>query len=521
MQLQCIPDPDYSYNLYSEYFSAVNASGEQYYRYCGSQIAQLNYIFPAFHTIFYRGGVQTTLKLHYHAVQSAIEELYVNESINIKHSEGTLQRTIVVDANKERLSVSFDVRKFVGPTDYCAYGGIRMFNQVRVSYSDAKQNGIIQAHITQKLPWQFLKNSKYFPICTNDSLIFKRKFYLDFGKTYFVFYDFNSVWSMDITLNVHQSTYNAIYNFEESYCDTMKEIMYIFNGFSINCALQLVRLARQVPIILQWSRDSSEIKLRKLNLQSLNFEGIWPGTMDLTITQSFRNVRIFNSVNQLCTSAAVLLVTGLANVTSVLLGRHAQKQSIPNAESLTIQRPRGNCPLLEQGAHAIILTPSKSQRDSRCILMRQDFLSKHFTHSVNTKYQTFTKECVSLNAVMAVGMYELYIMEPFYNIPTQNKWIYYYLAISEQCYRGLAMKTYFQTVIFEEIHALYFKFSEEKHHYIWYDYGVTSVLYFHLERYLVGCGAYMEFTSSPYKLEFPYGKTNYFKVLRKANFNND
>ena len=134
-------------NLYSGYFPKVNASGEQYYRYCSSQVAQLNVNLPAFHTISYQGPMETTLRFHHHAVPSAIEDLHVNESIDIKHSEGTFQRTIVVDANKERLSVSFDVRKFDGPSDFCGYGEIRMFNQVKASYSVGDEYGIIEAHI--------------------------------------------------------------------------------------------------------------------------------------------------------------------------------------------------------------------------------------------------------------------------------------------------------------------------------------------------------------------------------------
>ena len=127
----------------------------------------------------------------------------------------------------------------------------------------------------------------------------------------------------------------------------------------------------------------------------------------------------------------------------MLLGRHTQNQSIPNAESLTIRRPWENCPLLDQGSHAIILTPPSSQTDSRCILMRSDFQSSYFTYGVNKKYQSFTKGCVSLNVVMTDGMYELHVMEPIYNIPLHDKWIYYYLAISEQCNRGSGMKIYF------------------------------------------------------------------------------
>ena len=114
--------------------------------------------------------------------------------------------------------------------------------------------------------------------------------------------------------------------------------------------------------------------------------------------------------------------------------------------------------------------------------MRPDFQSAYYTYDVNTKYQAFTKGCVSFIVVMTFGMYELYMIESFYNTPVQNKLIYYYLAINEQCNRGSGMNIYFQTFILMENHVFYYKFAEEKHHYIWYDYGVTSVLYFHIER---------------------------------------
>ena len=459
--------------------------------------------------------MKTILKLHYNAVPSAIEELYVNESIDIKHSEGTLQRTIVVDANKERLSVSFDVRKFDGPSDYCGYGGIRMFNHVKsfVAYDliYKKYEALIQiGNIRRKYYKQFVIKSKYFPICTNDSLIFERKFYLDFGKTYFVFYDFNSMWNIDVSLHVHPSPYIAIHNFEQSYCGG--EInRFIFNDFIINCALRLVKLKRQVSFVLQWLRDSSMIFQRE---KPIDIEGIWPGIMDLTITQNFRNVRTFDLENQLCRSAKVLLVTDLVTVTLVPLGQHTRKQSIPNAESLMIQRPWGNCPHLDQGSHVIILTPSSSQRDGRCISIYNNFSSKHFTTSGNIKYQSLTKGCISLKAAMTVGMYQLNFIEPLYNFPIANKWMYYSIAISKRCYSGSGMKIYFQSLLFKENQAFYFNFAQQRSHYIFYDYGITSTLYFHLERFRQECKADVEFTTLPYTTRGNLkGNRAHFKVL--------
>ena len=466
--------------------------------------------------------MKTILKLHYRAVPSAYEDLYVNESIIIQHSEGTLQRTIVVDANKEKLSVSFNVRKFVGPSDFCGYGGIRMFNKVKASYTYNKKSEIFEAHIPHhsnirlKHFKKYWKNSKYFPICTNDSLIFERKFYLDFGKTYFVFYDFNSAWNMDVTVNVHSSNYIAIYNFEDFYCSGIIN-MFIFNDFFINCLLRVVKLIRQIPIVLQWSRLNNVIQNEKSGLTLIHTDGIWPGSMGLTITENVRNVRIFNPKNQICKSGHVLFVTGVANETSMFLGRHTQKQYIPNAESLTVERAPGNCPLVEQELYAIILTPSPSQSKSHCISMYQPFQSIYLITSKNRKEQTLTKACVSLDAVMSFGMYQLNVIEPLYNIPILNKWIYYSIAISERCYRGSGIKIYFQTFLYKEKQSFYFRFPQERSHYILYDYGFTSFLYFHLERYLADCTAYIEFTSSPYRLKFPYRRRNYFKVLVHVN----
>ena len=459
--------------------------------------------------------MKTILKLHYDAVPSAIEDLHVNESIDIKHSEGTLQRTIVVDASKERLSVSFDVRKFVGPSDLCSYGGIRMFSHVKslVGYELRYRNyeALVQIdNIRRKYYRQFLIKSKYLPICTNDSLIFKRKFYLDFGKTYFVFYDFNSVWNIDITLHVHPSKYNAIHNFEQSYCG-IEINRFIFKYFIINCVLRLVKLKRQVPFVLQWLRDSSMMLQRE---KPIDIEGVWPGIMNLTISQNFRNVRIFDLENQFCRSAKVLLVTDLARVTPVSLGQQTQRQSIPNAESLMIQRPWGNCPHLDQGSHAIILTPSTSQRDARCISMHTNFSSKHFTTSENIKYQSLTKGCISLKAVMTVGMYQLNFIEPLYNYQIVNKWMYYSIAISEKCYSGSGMKIYFQSLLFMENQGFYFEFAQQRSHYIFYDYGITSTLHFHLERFQQECKADVEFIALPYTARVNIeGNRTHFKVL--------
>ena len=336
--------------FYPGYFPTTNSSDEQY-SYCTSQVFQLNVSLPAFHTISYAGSLTTTLKLHFHPIPSVFEYLTVNKSTVIENTPGTFQRNIAIDTSEERLSISFNVRKFFGATDFCNYGGIRMFNHLNMSFSYHRKHGFLQAHVPYDKNKHNvhagtpLKKSIYSPICTNDSFIFVRKFYLDFGTTYIVFYDFNSMWNIDLTLNVHSSKYNALFNYPHTYCN-QKVNVYRFRDFFIHCTLTLVRLTQQVPLIIQWPRDSERAGVHT----SKNTECVWPGSMHLTINHNYRNLRIFNKEKKLCVPTSLLHVTTLSNVTILILDKNIQNHNVSNAESFVLVKTFSNCRFMEQSS---------------------------------------------------------------------------------------------------------------------------------------------------------------------------
>ena len=499
------------YYFHLGHIPAVNASGKHYaYQYCSSQQVQLDIVQPASHTISYVGSLTTTLKLHFHSMPSDFEYLSVNESTVIKHTAGTFQRNIAIDANEERLSISFTLRKFFGATDFCGYGGIRMFNHLNTSLSYHHKHNFLQAHvpyddIEYNSYEKSLKKSRYAPICTNDSFIFERKFYLDFGTTYIVIYDFNSIWNIDITLNVHPSKYNAIYNFEHNYCNHPVQV-YRFNDFFIHCKLILVRLTKQVPLILQWPRDIN----RKLKKELGAIECSWPGNMHLEIYHNYRNFRIFNRRNKLCTPNNMIHIPTASNVVEVLLGSHIHNHSVSNAERFVITRLESNCYFIEQSSYAIILTPSSSEVD-RCSSSRLDFTESD-NSARDPKHKEISDGCVSLDVIMKKNLNVLFFMEPFYNILFLDKWIYYSLIISKGCYKDSRAKIYFQTTLAKKSRFVNFQFTQGKFHYIWYDFSIMGVLMFNLERMISECSAYIELTSAPQRQDFRFYVHPYFKV---------
>ena len=421
---------------------------------------------------------------------------------------GLFQRTFVIDAYKEKLSVSFNVRKFFGSTDFCGYGGIRMFNQAHMYTTVDRQ--ILYAYVTNtslknKLHQQFIKNTSYLPICTNDSLIFKSKFYLDFGKTYFVFYDFSPTWNIDVTLNVHSSNYNALYDFEHSYC-SHKIKAYVFNDFFLNCNAVLVKLIRQVPFILQWSRESRFLE----NRTEINLQCFWPGIMDLTIVQNHRDLKVFNSEHELCTPNQIIRIAGVSNTTAVLIGTTTQSQTVSNAESFMVVSSLGNCYAMDQTSYVVIINPSF--QSTRCILSDTDFTVGGSSEKT-TNYMVASKDCLTLDATLTTkGIYAIYLLEQSFNIPLQDNWIYYSVTINEGCVKSAKMLIYFITVVSTLSRYVYFEFPEFKYHHIFYDFGNLRFLQFYLERFSLDCAVYFEFTSSASKQSISLYQKRFFKV---------
>ena len=480
-----------------------------YYRNCASQVIQLNASLPAFHTISYEGSVTTALRLHYHSLPIVVEKLFVNESIDIKHSRGHFQRTFVIDAYKAKLSVSFNVRKFFGSTDFCGYGGIRMFNQVHMYTTVHRQIRyayVSNSNVKNKLYQQFIKNTSYNPICINDSLFFKSKFHLDFGKTYFVFYDFSPIWNIDVTLNVHSSNYNALYDFEHSYCSHPEIQAYVFNDYILNCYAVLIKLTRQVPFILQWSRESRSL----VNKEEISLQCFWPGIMDLTINQNLRNFQAFNSEKELCTPNQIFRIAGVSNISTVLIGTTTQSQTISNAESFMVASAIGNCNAMDQTSYAVILNPSL--RNDQCILSDTDFTVGGSSEKT-TNYKTASKDCLSLDATLTTsGIHAIYLIEQSFNIPLQDNWIYYSVTINEGCVKSAEMIIYFITAVSTFSRYVHFEFPELQKHHVFYDFGNLRFLQFYLERFSLDCAAYIEFTSSARKKFIPLHRKRLFKV---------
>ena len=471
-------------------------------------MSQLNVSLPAFHTISYVGSLTTILKLHFHPIPSIFEHLTVNESTVIQRTAGTFQRNIAIDANDKRIWISLTVRKFFGATDYCGYGGLRMFNHVNISVNrHNKQAYVPYDNIKHNLNVKYLKKSRYIPICTNDSFIFKRKFYLGFGTTYIVFYDFNSMWNIDLTLDVHSSEFNPIYNFEQIYCIHLVQV-YVFNDFFINCNLMVVRLTQQVPLILQWPRENKNLEKNALG----NIEVIWSGNMDLILNHKHRNLRIFNIKNQLCRSKNMLHITNASSTVKLLLDRNLQTYSVANAEYFTIARSLSNCYYLEESSYAITLTPSPGS--DRCSSSRT---AVGDTVTRNSHHKRINDGCVSLDVVLRRGVYVFYFMEPFFNIIFQDHWTYYSLTISEGCHKRLGMKVHFKTTLAKKSRMVHYEFTQGKHHYVWYNYGIVGVLMFHLERILMQCFGYIEMTSSPQKQDHLQHVQPNFKVKTKIS----
>ena len=323
--------------------------------------------------------------------------------------------------------------------------------------------------------------------------------YLDFGKTYFVFYDFNSAWDIDMTLTVHPSKYQALYNFEDTYCSD-KIQTYIFDNFFIHCKLSFVRLTKQIPLILQWSRSSTTNKN--------NFECVWHERMDVKINLNNMNLGLYNTKNELCTPNSMIVLTGVSKTEIVIIGNHTEDQSVTNAESVRIRRYKGNCPDLDQSSYAVILTPSNDV--SRCLTRYTDFEVIRVA-ALNTKVQILTGGCVPFDAILTHGFYVVYIMAPFYNIPMLDKWIYYSLTISKGCSQSDGMKVYFRGTTSKYKH--YFELTQERYHYIFHDYCLFSVLQFYLKEPLHNCTADIEFTVSPYSQNYTFDRPDYFKVL--------
>ena len=366
-------------------------------------------------------------------------------------------------------------------------------------------HGYVQAHvpydpIKHKTHQHFIKKTAYRPICTNDSSIFERTFYLDYGTTYIVFYDFNSVWNIDLTLSVHPSEFNALSNFEESYCNKKVQV-YKFQDFVINCSFSMIKLTRQVPLLVHWSRV--EVPEESI-IKSVFY---WPGLMDLTVNHKHRNLVVSRAQEENCTPSNALFMFGASSTTTLLLGENAHNQKVLNVDVLRVEHGIGNCPDMDQSIYNVIFTPAIVNH--YCILVHNNIFQPP------SKSQLIHSDCFKGEGTMTTGLYRLYGIDSH----VQNNWKYYSITIGEACYRGAQIKVYFRSSTLKQRRFFYYELTPNKHHHILHDYGFRRFFYFYLDRYVSQCTAYIELTPTLHNRNHQFHNRFSFKVSNYKNVN--
>ena len=437
------------------------------------------------------------LVVHFQKIPTIFEQLTVNQSTRIQNSTGLFQRNFIIDVTDQRLSLKLTMRRFSGATDFCKYGGLRIFNHVNTARKRTAPT------VTAYVPFNkskhnvndyFFKNSIFFPICTNDSFIFKRRFYMSIGRTYLIFYSYNNMFNIDVTLNVYPSIYIALFNIVENYCDLQTTDLYIFSGFYINCKILLIKFSPKVPFIVQFSGDSF------ISLEysyGTEIDVVWPGRMDIEIYEDHRHIEAYNRAYHLCKTNAFLRIKGILGITIVQLNGSKALRRITHAESMIIHRSLHECSELHDNSYSIVFTPTVG--DTRCVSSYMDYKTELFSRPSDIKlnYLTLSKTCTFLDLTIRRGDYSLYIMEAFYHIPLKDNWIYYYLIINEACNRHSGIGVALVTIDSNYKGAYYFQFPRMKSQFIFYDFGIIRFLYIHFDSLMHGCKAHVEIISTP------------------------
>ena len=208
-------------------------------------------------------------------IHTTVEHIKLNVPTNVKHHTDTFQRNIEIDVTQQPVAIQLSVRRFAGYTDSCKYGGIRMYHRLSMAvHPEYLTQRFVEAHVpydryehsSNKI--ELNKHNDYLQARTNDSIIFKKLFHLDFGTTNIVFYGYSSMFEIDLSLTVYPSNYISAFNFKLRYCGTSIHI-YVYKSFIINCLLPTIQLTQQIKLNLQWSRSTVTI--------SEYTELLWPG----------------------------------------------------------------------------------------------------------------------------------------------------------------------------------------------------------------------------------------------------
>ena len=467
------------------------------YSWCGTKTITLNVTVPIYHNLSYRGPALMHLVVHFQKIPTNFEPLNVNQSTKIQNSTGVFQQNFFIDVTDKRLSLKLTVRRFSGATDFCKYGGLYMFNHIDMALKTTAKS--VTAYIPfnkskHKFNKSLLKKTILFPICTNDSFIFKRRFHLDIGRTYLIFYSYNNMFNIDVTLDVYPSIYVALFNIDENYCDAQTIDLFMFADFYINCNMLLIKLLHKVPFIVQFSGDSF-IRLEDSYRTDTDF--VWPGRMGMEIYEDHRHIEAYNTENHLCKTNAFLRVTDTLGITDVLLNGSKTERRIAHAEYLMIHRSLHECSELHDNSYSIVLTPTVG--DTRCVSSYIDYKTKLYSRTSDNKlnYLTLTKTCTFLDLTIIRGIYKLYIMEAFYHLPLEDNWNYYYVIINEACNQRSGIAVSLVTIDSRYKGIYYFQFPRMKSQFIFRDFGIIRLLYFHIGSLLKGCKAYIEIISTP------------------------
>ena len=440
----------------------------------------------------------------------AVEKVKVNTSTNIKHLSGTFQRNIEIDATEQPLYITLSVRKFTGYTDACQHGGLRMYHTVSMAVSPDESATGKEAYVPydseeHETLMESSDQHMYQSICTNESFIFKNKFYLDVGKTILLFYGYNSQFEIDVILKVYPSTYISVFNFDVRYCGN-STMLYIFKSFIINCVMNVIELKQQIPFALQWSGDGVN-ELETLD----NIKWFWPGRMEMAIKVYYFpcSITLYYMTDSLtpryCILSDKLYINTLHGVQEIQLSLVKKIGLIPvaNSEAVTIYRRKDACRYIAALQYSVLLDPTPG--DTRCPLSKTTFIS------IKTeKYHQLLQNCVSLDMIYQRGDNTLLVEGAYLKYPYVNIWVYYYLNVKEACYRRTKILIYYTSFTKQSSRVDSFAFTTEKSKFMFYDYMYVQKLQFTIGSSW-NCMAYIHMTVKKNQFAISIANKN-FKV---------
>ena len=441
------------------------------------------------HSIHYVGPPVMNIQLSYQLIDHAVEKVKVNTSMNITYRTGTFQKNIEIDTTEQPVYISMSLRKFTGHTDHCRYGGLQMYHRVSMAVPLDHTKMVKEVYVPYKERESFVKVNKqhmHLPICINESIVFKRKFYLDFGITTLIFYGYSSMFEIDATLSVYPSVYTSLYNFEMSYCGQSVDI-YIFKSLFINCKVMTIELKEQIPFTIQWSGDNYDTHEILDDL-----EWFWPGQMNMVIIVNYLSyVAVQRKGNgyTTCIFSDTLEITDMNKVIEIPLNtvEKTPTQNISKTESIRIRKRSDLCRFAAVLQYSVLIDPNY---DSQCP-----------QSTVFINYRQVLKTCVSLDILFPGGDSVLIISGAFLRYPYINTWVYYYLHVLPQCYQDTRLMIYYTAITAEYNHVDNFILTKERLYFTFYDYGIVRKLQFSFKRRSLRCRALFHMTEKPVQLE--------------------